>query len=598
MQRHDTTWFISKAYQIHGDLFDYSNAVYIDAQSKISIRCKKHDHSFEQKSNDHFKTKYPCKHCLSEARNKMHSDGLLGFQTKLIRKFGDTFDLSDSKYVNARTKMTVRCKVCGHYKTSEPHSILNSKGCHFCFTQETSDIRSKEKLKEINSFVKNIGGRCISTKYTNNEAPLEFICKNGHKFQESWSDVQFSMRWCKECSPNRYIGETLSRMILEHYLATTLPSVYLPEMNGLQLDGYSTELKIAFEYQGYQHAEKKNHFHKEEERHKAQLKRDKEKKELCIQNGITLIEISEFKSIKKSRVPQFVDQILNTLKSLNIEHLELPFEVDLERLYQGRDSTLYEVARNIVMATGFKIQNYIGSESEHEIVCDRGHQFRKLLSVVIKSGPTCPFCKEEKTFETLAKSIQDRGGKLNDTHLKPKGLAENYIWTCERGHENQTKGYYIIGGNWCSKCQIENQTKSIPISELYKLAMDNTLSSEEKADKLGISVGNYYHKLRTNSILNNPRAQDRTKQNIKTKSKGKVYQLDPGSLEVLNVFSNLEAVKRYALANFKPEGIRPALNKKKLAYGYFWLREGDKQEFFDSVKLESNDILDVKNGGN
>jgi hypothetical protein len=74
--------------------------------------------------------------------------------------------------------------------------------------------------------------------------------------------------------------------------------------------------------------------------------------------------------------------------------------------------------------------------------------------------------------------------------------------------------------------------------------------------------------------------------------------LDPGSLEVLNVFSNLEAVKRYALANFKPEGIRPALNKKKLAYGYFWLREGDKHEFFDAVKLENNDLTDTKNGSN
>jgi hypothetical protein len=598
MQRHDTTWFISRASQIHGDLFDYSEAEYNDAHSKISIRCKIHDHSFEQKSNDHFKSKYPCKHCLSAARNNVHTDGLIGFQTKLINRFGDTFDLSNSKYVNAKTKITIRCKECGEYKTSEPYSILSGIGCNSCFTQKTTLVRSNEKLNEINSFVEKIGGSCVSTKYINNEAPLDFICKNGHEFQESWSDVQFSMRWCKECSPNRYIGETLCRMILEHFLATKLPSVYLPEMNGLQLDGYSPELKIAFEYQGYQHITKNSHFHKEKGRFRSQVKRDKEKKELCSQNGIKLIEIPEFKSLKKSRVSQFVDQILKELISLKIEYRKHPFEVDLERLYHGRDSTLYDDARKFVLDLGFKIQDYIGSENEHEIVCSVGHKFTKLLSVVIKNGPTCPICKEEKTFETLVNKIQSRNGRLIDTQLGPLGLADNYNWTCQSGHVNQTKGHYISAGNWCRQCQKISQTKDIPFNELIELANDISLTSEEKAKKLGISVGTYYRKLRSQSIHNNPLPQDRTKQNIQTKSKGRVYQLDPNTLKVLNVFSNLESVKRFGAARFKPEGIRPALNKQKLAYGFFWIREGDNHGLFDSVKIENNDLRDTKNGSN
>jgi len=587
MQRHDTSWFKSKASEIHGDLFDYSIAEYVDAQTKIALRCKIHDHYFEQKANDHFKSKYPCKNCLSEARNDMHSDGLQGFHKKLVKKFGDTFDLGNSKYINARTKITIRCKECGEHKTSEPHSILIGRGCNSCFIQKTSLIRGKEKLKEINSLVEELGGRCISTKYTNNEAPLKFICKNGHEFQESWSDVQFSMRWCKECSPNRYIGETLSRMILEHYLETRLPSDYLTEMNGLQLDGYSSELKVAFEYQGYQHVTKDSHFHKDSSRYKAQVKRDQEKRELCLQNGITLIEISEFKSIKKSRIPKFVDQIVDVLKLLKIEYNNHPFEVDLERIYQGRDSRLYDDAHNLVIGLGFKIQAYIGSESEHEIVCDQGHKFKKLLSVIIKNGPTCPFCKEGKTFEMLGNMIHRRGGILNDSKLKPLGLSEFYNWSCERGHSNQTKGYYINNGNWCKQCQKITKTTNIPVRDLVEIANDYSLSSEEKAKKLGISVGNYYYKLRSHSILNNSRPQDRTKQNIQSKSKGKVYQVDPNSLKVLNVFSNLEAVKRFTSATFKPEGIRPALNKKKLAYGFLWYRNTENTGFINPNNLKT-----------
>ena len=89
---------------------------------------------------------------------------------------------------------------------------------------------------------------------------MKFQCREGHIFYESWADVKFSMRWCKECAPNRLVGETLTRMILEHLLSTKMPSSYLKSMGGLQLDGYSKQRNIAFEYQGYQHYTKENVF--------------------------------------------------------------------------------------------------------------------------------------------------------------------------------------------------------------------------------------------------------------------------------------------------------------------------------------------------
>lgn len=59
----------------------------------------------------------------------------------------------------------------------------------------------------------------------------------------------------------------------------------------LELDGYNKDLKLAFEYQGAQHYNFTPYFHKTQEHFADQVYRDKLKKEICDQQGITLIVI-------------------------------------------------------------------------------------------------------------------------------------------------------------------------------------------------------------------------------------------------------------------------------------------------------------------
>jgi hypothetical protein len=58
----------------------------------------------------------------------------------------------------------------------------------------------------------------------------------------------------------------------------------------MELDGYSEELKLAFEYQGYQHYSKA-HFHRTSEDFAWQQQRDQEKRDLCRAHGVILIEV-------------------------------------------------------------------------------------------------------------------------------------------------------------------------------------------------------------------------------------------------------------------------------------------------------------------
>ena len=578
-KKKDTAWFIQKAESIHGSAFSYENAVYKNAKVKIEITCKKHHFTFHQTSNNHFNSKFPCDQCRSDHMRTLNSDLIDGFKNKMAERFGDRFDYSETRYVNQNTKVQLKCKDCNTKISSTPYILLNGVGCPKCHHDRVNAKFITNKIKEINAFVKQLGGRCLSDKYINNEHDLKFQCKQGHIFYESWSDIQFSMRWCKECSPNRYIGETLSRMILEHLLSTSLPSVYLDSMNGLQLDGYCSNKNIAYEYQGYQHFTRKSHFHETTSQYKSQRQRDIEKKKLCHANGITLIEIFEFKSIKKSRIPVFVEEVKQVLEKLQISYNKDPFKVDLERLYQGRATKSYRDAKVIVDAKSGVLQNYIGSESSHLITCRHGHETKKKLSVIIKNGFNCPQCVNKEKYYKLKLSIEQLGGNLLTSRLKQKGYSSLYDWECEKGHKNTTKGQYIINQHGCKRCQIEHQTKQIDKDYFLRVANDKSLYTKEKLQVLKISSSVFYRLLKEHKTNNLHRKQNRTSQDVSSKSKGEILQIDPKSLKVIKRYKYLEAVRLESNGKFKPEGIRFQMKRNKPAYGFYWVRSREYEEF-------------------
>ena len=368
-------------------------------------------------------------------------------------------------------------------------------------------------------------------------------------------------------------------MILEHLLSTSMPSSYLKSMGGLQLDGYCKKRKLAFEYQGYQHYTKGSYFHNNAEKYKNQQARDSQKKLLCKENGITLIEVFEFKTIRKSRVSIFVEEVKRLLNHLGIQYTKAPFIIDLERLYRGRESRLYEIAKVEVEKENATIQDYIGSESNHIVTCKKGHKTSKKLSVLKRNGFNCSDCIKLEKYK-----IEKRGGKLINEKLKNKGFSNLYDWICDKGHKNLTKGQYLFNGHWCKKCQVINQTVFIDKEEFIAVAKDNTMTTNEKLKKLNISISVFYSRLRKFNIKNSHKPQDRSSQDVSSKSKGEIYQLDPISLKIIKKYKYLEAVRKESKGKFKPEGVRGQMKRNKKAYGYYWTRANKYESF---LKLKS-----------
>jgi hypothetical protein len=577
--KRDTDWFISKSKSIHGDKFDYSNAVYINALTPIEIRCIKHNNIFHQVSNDHFKKGYACKDCLIEYRRSLYSDGKETFVKKSIKVFGDTYDYSSVDYVNQNTEVTIRCKKHNLVFEKLPFLFLKGSGCSKCSKQNIDTQRSDETLLKIRKYVKKLEGKCLSEEYITNEKNLQFECKYGHKFKESWSDVKNSLRWCPKCSKNRLIGESIARQIMEHALQIEFPSVYIKEMEGLQLDGYNAEHKIAFEYQGYQHYTQTSYFHESDSQYKSQIVRDKEKKRLCKKNGIKLIEIFEFDTIRKVRIKKFYKDVCELLIKNGLTLNKTPFDLDLIDLYRGKSPGNYIKAKNIVEKNGGTMQEYIGSGSYHVYTCKYGHTVNgRVLSTIINSKASCPECEDIQYFNRLKDSVEKRGGLLHEDNWK--GVHAYYNWECDKGHKNKSKGGGLLKG-WCIKCQNIISFNNNKLNEFRKDCENEKYYQPELLKIYNISYSPFMRIIKENNIQINYKPQQN-----KGKSKGEILQLHPNTLEIIKEYPNLESIIKDSSNNFGGS-ISYQMKRFKKSYGFYWCRKDEYKDFIKTIKNNS-----------
>ncbi|CAI2186749.1 19836_t:CDS:2 [Funneliformis geosporum] len=152
----------------------------------------------------------------------------------------------------------------------------------------------------MKKFAEKKGGFCLTTEYVNRRDPLEWQCKEGHKWKASAKDI-LKGTWCRRCSilgrkhdEKPIPHENLCREIITNILGPP-SSIRRPDFlkipehpRGLELDIYYPQYGFAIEVQGKQHEQHIKYFHKDPEEFQKQLMRDQIKKELCEENYIAL----------------------------------------------------------------------------------------------------------------------------------------------------------------------------------------------------------------------------------------------------------------------------------------------------------------------
>lgn len=236
-----------------------------------------------------------CEPCLVKGReaNRRCEDKKRGGppapRTKInlqyCKDFAETkgWKLLSKTYAGVKTPMTWRCDK-GHQWDANFHNIKDRKtNCPYCL-----NCNLKYNIEDIRTLAEKNNGKLVSDVYINKHTKLIWECDKGHQFEMAPHSIDSQQQWCPYCL---YKDEAFCREFIQKVLQCTMFKCRPKFLNGLELDGYNEELKLAFEYSGIQHFKFIPFFHKTPEGLDKQILRDNEKAEICKQMNINLLVI-------------------------------------------------------------------------------------------------------------------------------------------------------------------------------------------------------------------------------------------------------------------------------------------------------------------
>lgn len=145
--------FIEKARLIHGDKYDYSKVIYINAVNKICIVCHNHG-EFWQTPNAHLSNR-GCPICKSVKIGNLTRLTLKQFIEKARAIHGDKYDYSEVIYNGIFNKVCIICSIHGEFWQTA-HNHLNGQGCPSCNSskgeQTIKNILDKHNINYIREY--------------------------------------------------------------------------------------------------------------------------------------------------------------------------------------------------------------------------------------------------------------------------------------------------------------------------------------------------------------------------------------------------------------------------------------------------------------
>lgn len=191
--------YITKAKEVHGDLYDYAYTQYLTSQDQVSILCKVHG-LFNQGANSHLSGR-GCPKC-GDARVGVKSRlDQSAYLARAIEIHGDTYDLSNIKFEGMSKKIEVLCRTHGVFYPRAGNFTTLSSGCPKCAREVTGRKTRKLEASYLTDAIKAHGGHYTYGKvsYKNGAAYLTIFCKDHGKFKQLAQD-HISGSGCSKCS--------------------------------------------------------------------------------------------------------------------------------------------------------------------------------------------------------------------------------------------------------------------------------------------------------------------------------------------------------------------------------------------------------------
>lgn len=292
-------------------------------------------------------------------------------------------------------------------------------------------------------------------------------CSLGHIWVTRVDTIVQRGDGCPYC--NTSVGEKLCREIIETAFGKSFTKqrpdwLYSDKNHKLELDGFNSDLGIAFEYNGRQHMEP-NLFNKGQLERRIDL--DKQKNGLCISNEVVLVTVEEYDEISN-----IDDCITATREAFFKQGVNLPDvsakKLDLDELRFPTENALFmKEVKDLVKRKGgiLVTKHFIGKGKRYHIRCSEGHDLYKKLPS-LRSSSWCRECDRIKYHQEMVQYAKDKNGVcLSDKYTQSQVKMD---FKCQHGHVFKMSRHGMNHAYWCPTC---GKRKASPTSTEFSISL-------------------------------------------------------------------------------------------------------------------------------
>lgn len=314
--------FLRRSIEAHGNLYDYSNAIYVSMDTKVEIKCLRCGHIFQIDPKHHIHRNQGCSICERNSRSERRPSRREEYIQRCVNQHGNKYDYSlIPENVKISDSVKIFCKECGKYfeQTLNVH-VRSVIGCQKCAgLEKLTQEEFIRKAIEVHGDNYNYSKFVVSG--VDNKSII--ICNKCRKeFLMSPYDHVSNNRGCPRHNKSR--GERkIERFLVVNDIYYKSQKTFKDCKNIIVLpfdfailnnDG---SVKGLVEFHGAQHYRSVcfggMSIEKAEENFKNLQVRDSIKKEYCQKNGIQLLEI-HYKDYKN--IPIILSQFIRSLDDL------------------------------------------------------------------------------------------------------------------------------------------------------------------------------------------------------------------------------------------------------------------------------------------
>ncbi len=192
--------FKTLAKAVHGEKYDYSQVIYANSKTKVTIICPLHG-AFQQTPFAHLTMKQGCPSCA----RKVAAQKLTMNQAEFLRRareiHGDKYDYGSVVYKRLHIKVTIICPEHGKFSQEPSAHIHGKQGCPQCGIERRTQIRSLTVNQFVNRAVAKHGDRYDYSKvdYKNSNTKVCIVCPTHGEFWQRPLDHIHHRRGCRAC---------------------------------------------------------------------------------------------------------------------------------------------------------------------------------------------------------------------------------------------------------------------------------------------------------------------------------------------------------------------------------------------------------------